>query len=676
MPSSIGLIALLVFVACNPDNGGENNPQPPAPEAADPGFKPLHRLNNTEYRNTVRDLLLTDHALSVQFSEDPVTDGFDNIADTLSVSPLLLEQYELAADEILGEVFEFENEVRSLRSVQAEGPGPTYDGGQPVGEKEYGFNAAGSISIATNIADDGAYDLKARVWAQNVGDEDAKLRILLDEVELGVFDVDGTSFVPQEIALQTDLSDGVHTFRLEFVNPSEAADRLLVVDWFAYDGPLEPEVGHSEGYTATAGLCSTLEFNEATCADQVIRAFGEKAWRRPITSEEGDWLVDVYTESASLGLDYDTSLQMAFKAALLAPDFIFRFEQDAVGEPRVLNGYELASRLSYFLWSSMPDDALFAAAADGSLLTDDGLRVQVERMMADEKADALIQGFASEWLDMRSIDAAMPVAEIYPSFDEDLRKAMREEAERIAADHMLGGYPMDDMLLGTQTWMNARLAEHYGVTDFDVYGAEWQLVDLAPLGRQGILTSPGWLTVTSHADRPSAVLRGKWINENLLCNELPPPPPDVEGSFEVDENAGSIREQEEALRLQPESTCVACHSQMDPYGHAVGAFDGIGAARTIDEIGFPIDTAVTLPDGSAVGDIVQALPIIVADPRFTACVAENLFVYSTGRTLRPEDAPYIEKAVDAFNEGGLVFEALATDIALSEPFRMKGVATE
>jgi hypothetical protein len=614
--------------------------------------------------------------LSVQFSEDPVTDGFDNIADTLSVSPLLLEQYELAADEVLSDVFEYENEVTTLRSVQAEGPGPTYDGGQPVGDDEYGFNAAGSISIATNIADDGDYDLSTKVWAQNVGDEDAKIRVLLDEVELGTFDVDGTSFVPQEIKLSTNLSEGVHTFRLEFVNPLETADRLLVVDWFSYNGPMEPEVGYSDGYNATVGVCSTLEYNEAVCADQVVRAFGEKAWRRPLTTEEGDWLVDVYTEASGLGLDYDTSLQMAFKAALLAPDFIFRFEQDAVDGPRTLNGYELASRLSYFLWSSMPDDALFAAAADGSLLTDEGLKAQVERMMMDTKADALIQGFAAEWLDMRAIDAAMPVATIYPSFDEDLRKAMRGELERVAADHLLGGYPMDDLLLGTETWMNARLAEHYGVTDFDVYGPEWQLVDLTALGRQGIVTSPGWLTVTSHADRPSAVLRGKWINENLLCNELPPPPPNVEGSFEVAENAGSIRQQEEAQRQNPESTCIACHSQMDPYGHSIGSYDGIGAFRTVDEIGFPIDTAVTLPTGDAVGDIVEALPLIVADPRFTSCVAENLFIYSTGRTLRSEDAPYIDKAVQAFDEGGLSFEALATNIALSEPFRMKGVATE
>jgi hypothetical protein len=235
---------------------------------------------------------------------------------------------------------------------------------------------------------------------------------------------------------------------------------------------------------------------------------------------------------------------------------------------------------------------------------------------------------------------------------------------------------MDDLILGTETWMNDRLAEHYGVEGFDNYGAEWQLVDLAPLGRQGALTSPGWLTVNSHADRPSVVQRGKWINENLLCNELPPPPPDVEGSLNIVEDAGSVREQEEALRLQPDSSCYGCHSQMDPYGHAIGGYDGIGAARTTDELGFPIDTNVVLPTGDAVSGIVAALPSIVADPRFTECVAENLFVYSIGRTLRPEDAHYIENAVEAFTEGGLTFESLARNIALSEPFRMKGVAVE
>jgi hypothetical protein len=310
------------------------------------------------------------------------------------------------------------------------------------------------------------------------------------------------------------------------------------------------------------------------------------------------------------------------------------------------------------------------------LLTDEGLTAQIERMLADEKADALVSGFAAQWLDIRSVDAVMPVATIYPDFDEDLRKGMRGELERLAQDHVLGGYPMDDLVLGTQTWMNARLAEHYGVTGFDNYGAEWQLVDLAPLGRQGVITSPGWLTVTSHADRPSVVQRGKWINEKLLCNELPPPPPDVEGSLTIVEDAGSVREQEEALRMTEGTSCIGCHSEMDPYGHAIGGYDGIGAARTVDELGFPIDTAVLLPDGASVAGIVDALPGIVADPRFTECIAENLFVYSIGRTLRPEDAPYIERAVEAFNEGGLTFESLARDIALSEPFRMKGVAVE
>jgi len=677
MPYSIGLTALVVLVACNPDQGNQGTPNDQTPsEAADPGFKALHRLNNTEYRNTLRDLLYTDHVLGVQFSEDPTTAGFDNIADTLTVSPLLLEQYELAADEVLSDVFAVEFETREVQAVQAEGPGPTYDGGQLVGENEYGFKAAGSLSISTNVADDGEYVLTTNAWAIQSGTEDARLRLLLDEAEVATFDVNGTSFTPDELVVNAQLSEGVHTFRLEFANPLETEDRLLVIDWFAYDGPLAPEVGNSLGYQNSVGQCSTIELDEATCADQVVRAFGAKAWRRPITQEEGDWLVEVYTESAGLGLDYDTSIQMAFKAALLAPDFIFRFEQDAEAAPRVLNGYELASRLSYFLWSSMPDDALFAAAADGSLVTDEGLSAQIERMLSDAKADALVSGFAAQWLDIRQVDAVMPVATIYPDFDEDLRKGMRGELERLASDHVLGGYPMDDMLLSTTTWMNSRLAEHYGVAGFDNYGAEWQLVDLAPLGRQGVLTSPGWLTVNSHADRPSVVQRGKWINENLLCNELPPPPPDVEGSLTIVEDAGSVREQEEALRLTPDTSCYGCHSQMDPYGHAIGAYDGIGAARTTDELGFPIDTNVVLPDGTSVSGIVDALPSIVADPRFTECVAENLFVYSIGRTVRPEDATYLEDAVEAFGEGGLTFESLARNIALSEPFRMKGVAVE
>lgn len=502
-----------------------------------------------------------------------------------------------------------------------------------------------------------------------------QVRLYIDEVPQRTFDVTGTAGGPSFLSTTAALDDGPHAFRLEFANPDPDGDRVLVLDAFSYDGPLVPEIGHSDSYDELVGVCAALaEPDQDVCADLYIREFGARAWRRPLTAEEGDWLASFYDDARALGLNLDLSLQMAFKATLLAPDFVFRFEQSAVDEARPLGGYELASRLSYFLWSSMPDDELFAAAADGSLLTDEGLEVQVVRMLADPKAAALVEGFAGQWLDIRGLDDHDPIGELYPSFDEELKVAMKEEVERAAADWLLNGMPGDSLLLGTRSWMNARLAEHYGATGYDPAGDEWQLVDLTPLDRQGILTTPAWLTVTSHADRPSVVERGKWIFEELLCTELPPPPPNVEGNVVIVDGAGSVREQEEALRLDPDSTCVACHSQTDPYGHSLGMYDAIGAYRTVDELGFPIDAAVVLPDGTPASGILDVLPLLAEDPRFTRCIAEKLFVYGTGRVVRPQDAPFVEAADATFLSANLDFAALARHLVLSTPFRTKGTA--
>lgn len=516
---------------------------PPAKVVHDPGFMPIHRLNNLEYANTLRDLLQTDHVLGVSFPPDPVDHGFDNVAELLTVSPLLVEVYEAAATEILA-------------------------------------------------------------------------------------------------------------------------------DFFADD----PEVGRSAGYLALVAPCDEATAGEAVCAEQVLGAFTARAWRRPVTHDELDWVLAVYAEAAKLGLGYDASLEAAMKAVLLAPEFVFRVEADAVGGPRYLDGYELASRLSYFLWSSMPDEALFAAAADGSLLAEDGLQAQVVRMLADEKADALVASFASQWLGARAVDQLAPVAALYPGFDESLRRSMKEEILRDAADAVLGGAPIDRLFTADRSWIDARLAEHYAVP-FDPADGEWQSTSLLP-ARRGVLGTAGWLAAHSHGERPSVVLRGKWVLEELLCQEVPPPPPGVTTDVVIVDDAGSVREQEEAARQTPESTCGDCHGQMDPYGHALGNFDAIGAERAVDELGFPIDTVVTLPTGEEVESILGALDLLVADPRFAQCVAEKAFRYGIGRSLRVEDAPYVEAYTDALVTNDLVFEAVVSSIVRSDPFRMKGPLPE
>jgi Protein of unknown function (DUF1592)/Protein of unknown function (DUF1588)/Protein of unknown function (DUF1595)/Protein of unknown function (DUF1585) len=421
-------------------------------------------------------------------------------------------------------------------------------------------------------------------------------------------------------------------------------------------------------------VCDETTLGESECADQVLRAFTARAWRRPVTDEEMTWVLGVYDEAFALDLGYDYSVESAMKAAMLAPEFIFRLEADAVGEPRWLDAYELASRLSYFLWSSMPDQELFDAAADGSLLTDDGLEAQISRMITDEKASALVDSFAAQWLDARAVESLAPVMVLYPDFDEPLRRSMQEEMARLAGEYVLDGAPMDELFTAEGAWVDERLAEHYGVP-FDPALGEWQKLNLLP-DRRGVLTTAGWLSAHSHAERPSVVLRGKWVLEDLLCTEVPPPPPGVDGSVVVVPDAGSVREQEEAARMTDGTTCITCHEVMDPYGHALGNFDGIGALRDTDELGFGIDTAVTLPTGEEVESILGALDVLVADQRFAQCVTEKAFRYGLGRDLRIEDARYLTAYTDVFTASDLIFESLVTSIVLSEPFRMKGPLVE
>lgn len=671
---TVSLLLAVSLVGCQKDDPGKDptgtdtTTDPTSPVAPpDPGFMPMHRLNNTEYANTIRDLLYTDYQLAVTFPPDPVDHGFDNVAELLSVSPLLVEVYEAAATEVLDEVFEDKDEVNTPYPLQAEGVGPYYDGGTALATA-YSLAGGGSGSFPYTLDHTGTYEVTVHAWGRESGGEPPVMRVLIDNLEIEEFAV--TAAAPgADYVVTWPISKGTNTVKVEFVNPDESGQRALVLDWVLVQGPTDPEVGRSDGYQTIVEACDSVALGEDACADQILATFTERAWRRPVTEEEVGWVISVYDEAVGLGLSYDESLKAAMKAALLAPEFVFRVEADAVDGPRQLDGYELASRLSYFLWASMPDEELFAAAADGSLLTEEGLTAQVERMVDDEKAHALVDSFAAQWLDARTIDVMSPVMVIYPDFDEPLRRSMKEELLRDAEPYLLGNQPVSGLFTDETTWVDERLAEHYGVA-FDPAQGEWQALDVP--SRRGVTMTAGWLASHSHAERPSVVLRGESVLEDMLCGTVPPPPPGVDGSVLIVEGLGSVREQEELVRMSEGTTCVTCHAQMDPYGHAFGNFDGIGALRSADELGFPIDTNVVLPTGEEVQSFVDALDVLVSDPRFAECVAEKSLRYALGRELRIEDGRYMAAYTDTFVSSDLAFEALVTSIVLSDPFRMKG----
>jgi hypothetical protein len=526
------LLPLIVLLGCDGVIGSSEGRDPfDGPGGGDVGSvgaDVMHRLNQTEYRNTTRDLLGTQLDPAANFPADDVSFGFDNIAQVLSVSPLLFELYEQAAQELAVEV------------------------------------------------------------------------------------------------LNTGIRDSI-----VFCDP-----------------------------------------NLASCRSDVFRELASRAWRRPASEEEVARLQTLFDVALNEGEGVEEGLELAIRGVLLSPHFIYRPELDddpLSAEPQPLNDYELASRLSYFLWSSMPDQTLFDAAANGSLRGETELRAQVDRMLSDPKAQALVDNFAGQWLRIRSLDDHVPDYASFPEWDGALRDAMGQEAKLFFGEFLRGNASMDELLLTDFAFLNDRLAEHYGLP-FDL-GTQLERVDLdANDPRFGLLTLGSLLTVTSTPIRTSPVKRGVWILEQLLCSEPPPPPPGVEGLPEGDMSSGSLRDRLELHRADP--TCASCHNLMDPLGLGLEHYDAIGSFRTEDD-GFPVDASGQLIDGQTFANAREMAALIQDDERFHHCIVEKLFTYALGRPIASSERPFVEAIAERFAQSGSELPELIRLIVTSEPFRSR-----
>jgi len=405
-----------------------------------------------------------------------------------------------------------------------------------------------------------------------------------------------------------------------------------------------------------------------TCVGTALSAFLPRAWRRPVTADDVARLVALYTSNKVDGASDDEALGRALQAALLAPEFLFRVEHNSgMAGVRALDGYEIASRLSYFLWSSMPDAALTEAAASGMLADTAGLSAQITRLLADGRAAALANSFGSQWLTLRSLDNVHPDAVAYAGFDDALRTAMRDETMRFFADIAAGQRPLRDLLTTTSGYVNDRLALHYGMP---AVGSAASTFTALPPERGGLLTQASILTVLAHPKESAPVLRGKWILNQLLCRDLPPPPPDVPQE-PAPATGTSRRDRLAAHRV--DQICKSCHDQMDPLGLALENYDGIGQYRTMDS-GVPIDPSGTLQDGTTFQTPQQLAQIIAQDPALPRCVAQHLFTYSLGRAPRAgsdfDDATVVA-ATQSFSDAGQLFPKLVEALVLSEAFRTR-----
>ncbi len=423
----------------------------------------------------------------------------------------------------------------------------------------------------------------------------------------------------------------------------------------------------------TTGIRDTIVFcdpNIVSCRDDIFGALAGRAWRRPATDAEIVRLQQLVDVAISEGEGVERGLELAIRGILLSPHFIYRPELDddpSSTEPRLLNDYELASRLSYFLWSSMPDDTLFDAAANGRLRDESGLRAEVDRMLNDSKAQALVDNFAGQWLRIRALDDHVPDYATFPDWDDSLRDSMSQETKLFFGDFLRGDVPMSELLLTDFTYLNDRLAAHYGLPF--ALGPELERVSLDPTdSRFGLLTLGSLLTVTSTPTRTSPVKRGVWILGQLLCTEPPPPPPGVEGLPQDGMFSGTLRDQLEQHRADP--TCASCHNLMDPLGLGLEHYDAIGTYRTEDR-GFPVDASGELLSGQTFTDGREMVALIQQDQRFDLCIVEKLFLYALGRPPASSEHPFLEAIAETFAQSGAELPELIKLIVTSEPFRTR-----
>lgn len=633
----------------------------------DAGTVVLHRLNRVEYDNTVRDLLGTSQTPAVDFPADDAVSGWDNIASNLSLSPLHLELYDLAAQSLAEEVLAVAVDTATTR-VEAEAA--TFD--PPGSGGGYGTAAilwsGGAVSTRFDAPEDGTYALSTRAWAEQAGPDLAALSIAVDGLPATSVVVAAASEGDAEtVAVEVELRAGPHTISVTFDNDywdeATGADRNLYLDWMEVEGPLGA-VGENPLRDRWV-TCDPAAIGDSACAEQVLTALATKAWRRPVTAAETSRLVaDVIDPILAGGGTFEDALKWGFVSVLVSPHFVYRVELDpapANVEPHPVSQYELASRLSYFLWSSMPDDALFAAAANGELATEPQIAAQVARMIADPKAAALVDNFGGQWLFIRGIDDILKDPATFPEFDDRLKASMREEMERFFESFVFAPRDMRELLTATEGEIDDVLAEHYGIS---APGTGWRTVDLAAYARGGILGQGGLLSVESYPTRTSPVIRGKFVLGQLLCDEPPPPPPNVVPALDESEDALTVREQLEQHRADP--VCASCHETMDNIGFGLESFDAIGRWRTEDR-GFPVDSTGVL-DGVGFEGPRELTAMLVDDPRFPECMVEQAFTYSLGRLVGTTDAPYLADIRNQFAAGGYTFEALAVAIATSDPF--------
>jgi len=662
----------------------------------DSGRVTLRRLNRAEYNNTIRDLVGIDFRPADDFPSDDVGYGFDNIGDVLTISPLLMEKYLNAAEQITERAIAANSYNAPAERVHAKDLADAA-GGQ---FHENTFRILGqtgdSLRRAFTFSKDGEYVLRVRAFGQQFGDEPPKMAVRLDggdrfnpmSTEVALLEVKATEDSPHVYEARAKVTAGRRRFSVTYTNnfkdlenpdPAKRGDRNLLVEWIEVIGPVADEAKPIPESHKRLFVVQPEEGKEREAARLIVERFATRAFRRPVRAEELDRILKIWEMSQTDGESFERGIQLAVQAVLVSPHFLFRVELDdpkaaaapgasAAGQP--INDWELASRLSYFLWASMPDEELMQLAAAGRLAQPEVLEAQAKRMLRDPKSRAVVENFADQWLNLRLLKNVNPDPKRYPAFNDALRQAMVNETQLFFESIMREDRPVTDLLDARYTFLNERLATHYGIEW--VKGDHFRKVVLPDERRGGILTHASVLTLTSNPTRTSPVKRGKWVLEQVLGTPPPPAPPDVPALAEDTAEMmvkGTLKQRMEQHRRDP--ACATCHLSMDAMGFALENFDPIGAWREKDGEE-PIDASGALKTGEKV-DGIGGLKKILRKQKgeFVRNFSEQLLTYALGRGLEHYDDCVVNDITQRTARQRYSFSSFVTEIVKSDPFRKR-----
>jgi hypothetical protein len=706
----------------------------------DPGRVTARRLNRSEYNNTIRDLLGVDVHPADDFPQDDAGYGFDNIADVLSLSPVLMDKYVSAAEKV-SRIALFGPPILKPTLTRLRSDGRTVRDARTAPDcyDLTGLSMPNAFQAVHRVPVEGEYVIRvALAGLRPAGSEPVAVTLWVDEHEVQTiphdqeraasFNDDRQDFGGHTVEFKLRLAAGDRRIAVAIprifeglpsrfngpnpstrptppprqfkVPPNATPERLaqlrkqfddtqaelekipmngVRVNTVDVGGPYSQTTGPSRASLQKIYTCGhpVNGAHTAMCARRIVTSLARRAFRRPVTARELDSYVDLVKRVQQEEGSLDEGLAVGIQAILVSPDFLFRIERDrtnAGAKPAhyPISQHELATRLSYFLWSSMPDAQLRRAADMGTLRNPRVLSAEVRRMLKDPKSHALAENFGGQWLQFRALESVTRDRDRFPDFEDYLRLSMRRETELFIEDIIRQDRKVLDFIDGRYSFLNERLARHYGVPN--VSGPNFRRVDLSDTPRGGVLTQGSVLTVSSYATRTSPVLRGRWVLDNLLDAPPPEPPPDVPNLKEEEiGSAASMREQLELHRKDP--TCASCHRRMDPLGFGLENFDAVGAWRTLDGK-FPIDATGTLPDGRTFNGPEELRSILKADHQaFEHCLTAKLLTYALGRGLERYDKRTVSGIVSRLPGHEYRFSGLILEIVNSLPFQSRRSAS-